>query len=58
MENFFKVHLKCYFLFLVWQEVFDNKDKLKPDAVVEIWKGGDSQWGREVADVRIKTNLN
>ena len=41
----------------MWQEVFDNKDKLKPDTVVEVWKGGDTQWMNEVATVRVTSQL-
>ena len=37
--------------FLVWQEVFDNHDKLKPDTIVEVWKGGEPQYGPELAAV-------
>ncbi|XP_075694371.1 beta-hexosaminidase subunit beta isoform X2 [Rhinoderma darwinii] len=29
--------------YMVWQEVFDNHDKLKPDTVVEVWKESDYQ---------------
>ncbi|XP_053303923.1 beta-hexosaminidase subunit beta isoform X1 [Spea bombifrons] len=25
--------------YIVWQEVFDNKDKINPDTIVEVWKG-------------------
>ncbi|XP_073535957.1 beta-hexosaminidase subunit beta isoform X2 [Phyllobates terribilis] len=29
--------------YMVWQEVFDNHDQLKPDTVVEVWKEKDYQ---------------
>ncbi|KAM8960830.1 LOW QUALITY PROTEIN: beta-hexosaminidase subunit beta [Pelodytes ibericus] len=25
--------------YIVWQEVFDNQDKINPDTIVEVWKG-------------------
>ncbi|XP_044132000.1 beta-hexosaminidase subunit beta isoform X2 [Bufo gargarizans] len=29
--------------YMVWQEVFDNHDQLKPDTIVEVWKEKDYQ---------------
>ena len=28
--------------------MFDNKDQVKPDTIVEVWKGGTTNWGRTV----------
>ena len=38
-------------LVAVWQEVFDNKDEVKEDTIVEVWKGGGSAWGRTMSEV-------
>ncbi len=35
----------------VWQEVFDNQDRIKKDTVVEVWKGENAEWGRTMAKV-------
>ena len=37
--------------YIVWQEVFDNKDKVKEDTIVEVWKGGGTNWQRTMAAV-------
>ncbi|XP_056395945.1 beta-hexosaminidase subunit beta isoform X1 [Hyla sarda] len=29
--------------YMVWQEVFDNHDKINPDTIVEVWKGENYQ---------------
>ncbi|KAM3939576.1 beta-hexosaminidase subunit beta isoform 2-T2 [Leptodactylus fuscus] len=33
-------HQKGY---MVWQEVFDNHDQIKPDTIVDVWKGENDQ---------------
>ena len=33
------------------QEVFDNKDKVKEDTIVEVWKGGANSWGKTMSEV-------
>ena len=38
-------------LVAVWQEVFDNKDKVKEDTIVEVWKGGANAWGKTMSEV-------
>lgn len=35
--------------YVVWQEVFDNHDKVKPDTIVEVWKK--ENWEGEVLNV-------
>ena len=35
----------------MWQEVFDNKDKVKEDTIVEVWKGGANSWGKTMSEV-------
>jgi len=37
--------------YIVWQEVFDNKDKVKEDTIVEVWKGGANAWGKTMSEV-------
>ncbi|XP_069793384.1 beta-hexosaminidase subunit beta isoform X2 [Narcine bancroftii] len=34
--------------YMVWQEVFDNGVKLKPDTIIHVWKGG---YQKQLADV-------
>ncbi len=35
--------------YIVWQEIFDNGAKIKPDTVIDVWKGGN--WQDEMAAV-------
>ena len=35
----------------VWQEVFDNKDKVKEDTIIHVWKGGSTSWAPKVNEV-------
>ncbi|KAM3874025.1 beta-hexosaminidase subunit beta [Diretmus argenteus] len=37
--------------YTVWQEVFDNGVKLKPDTVIHVWKGNQQQYQAEMANV-------
>ncbi len=39
------------FLVLVWQEVFDNGDKIRPDTIVEVWKDWADGWRTYVSRV-------
>ena len=36
--------------YVVWQEVFDNGNKIKDDTIIHVWKGG-SSWGKEMKNV-------
>jgi hypothetical protein len=36
----------------VWQEVFDNGDKIRPDTIIQVWKDFGTRWRPEVAKVR------
>jgi hypothetical protein len=40
----------------VWQEVFDNHDNISANAVVEIWKGGNTDFDKTIAAVRQQTS--
>ncbi|XP_035245648.1 beta-hexosaminidase subunit beta isoform X1 [Anguilla anguilla] len=37
--------------YMVWQEVFDNKVKINPDTLVQVWKGNAQQYQKEMAAV-------
>ncbi|CAN9504397.1 unnamed protein product [Ophioblennius macclurei] len=37
--------------YIIWQEVFDNGVKLKPDTLIHIWKGSEQQYQHEMAKV-------
>uniref|UniRef100_A0A673CH09 Beta-hexosaminidase n=1 Tax=Sphaeramia orbicularis TaxID=375764 RepID=A0A673CH09_9TELE len=37
--------------YMIWQEVFDNGVKLKPDTVIHVWKGNAQQYKNEMANV-------
>eukprot|EP00066_Takifugu_rubripes_P013715 XP_011602981.1 PREDICTED: beta-hexosaminidase subunit beta isoform X1 [Takifugu rubripes] len=37
--------------YMVWQEVFDNGVKLKPDTIIHVWKGNQEQYQNEMANV-------
>ena len=36
----------------VWQEVFDNEDKIRPDTIVQVWKDWGTLWRDEVRKVK------
>uniref|UniRef100_A0A3B4VJD8 Beta-hexosaminidase subunit beta n=1 Tax=Seriola dumerili TaxID=41447 RepID=A0A3B4VJD8_SERDU len=37
--------------YMIWQEVFDNGVKLKPDTIIHVWKGTQQQYQNEMANV-------
>ncbi|XP_033502832.2 beta-hexosaminidase subunit beta isoform X1 [Epinephelus lanceolatus] len=37
--------------YVIWQEVFDNGVKLKPDTLIHVWKGNQEQYQNEMAKV-------
>ncbi|XP_028274509.1 beta-hexosaminidase subunit beta isoform X1 [Parambassis ranga] len=37
--------------YTIWQEVFDNGVKLKPDTIIHVWKGNKQQYQNEMANV-------
>ncbi|KAJ8261251.1 hypothetical protein COCON_G00169740 [Conger conger] len=37
--------------YMVWQEVFDNKVKINPDTLVQVWKGNEQKYQQEMAAV-------
>ncbi|XP_034752208.1 beta-hexosaminidase subunit beta isoform X1 [Etheostoma cragini] len=37
--------------YMIWQEVFDNGVKLKPDTIIHVWKGNQEQYQSEMANV-------
>ncbi|XP_031716100.1 beta-hexosaminidase subunit beta isoform X2 [Anarrhichthys ocellatus] len=37
--------------YIIWQEVFDNGVKLKPDTLIHVWKGNKEQYQSEMAKV-------
>ncbi|XP_065821941.1 beta-hexosaminidase subunit beta isoform X1 [Labrus bergylta] len=37
--------------YMIWQEVFDNGVKLKPDTIIHVWKGTQLQYQNEMANV-------
>uniref|UniRef100_A0A8D0ALT2 Beta-hexosaminidase n=1 Tax=Sander lucioperca TaxID=283035 RepID=A0A8D0ALT2_SANLU len=37
--------------YMIWQEVFDNGVKLKPDTLIHVWKGNQEQYQSEMANV-------
>ncbi|KAG7257861.1 hypothetical protein CRUP_000024 [Coryphaenoides rupestris] len=37
--------------YMIWQEVFDNGVKLKPDTLIHVWKGNQQQYQDEMARV-------
>ncbi|CAJ1070351.1 beta-hexosaminidase subunit beta isoform X1 [Xyrichtys novacula] len=37
--------------YMIWQEVFDNGVKLKPDTIIHVWKGNQQQYKNEMAIV-------
>uniref|UniRef100_A0A8D3ED02 Beta-hexosaminidase subunit beta n=1 Tax=Scophthalmus maximus TaxID=52904 RepID=A0A8D3ED02_SCOMX len=37
--------------YMIWQEVFDNGVKLKPDTLIHVWKGNKQQYQDEMAHV-------
>ncbi|XP_053196273.1 beta-hexosaminidase subunit beta isoform X1 [Scomber japonicus] len=37
--------------YIIWQEVFDNGVKLKPDTIIHVWKGTQQQYQNEMANV-------
>ncbi|XP_073440179.1 beta-hexosaminidase subunit beta isoform X2 [Dendrobates tinctorius] len=43
IQNILDIVTKFQKGYMVWQEVFDNHDQLKPDTVVEVWKEKDYQ---------------
>lgn len=49
-------HLPTNNGYIVWQEVFDNGDKVKNDTIIEIWKGSEAEWRGSMSRVT-KTGL-
>ncbi|CAL9682250.1 unnamed protein product [Knipowitschia caucasica] len=37
--------------YMIWQEVFDNGVKLKPDTIIHVWKGNQQQYQNEMAQI-------
>ncbi|KAM3600626.1 uncharacterized protein V6R79_026198 [Siganus canaliculatus] len=37
--------------YIIWQEVFDNGVKLKPDTIIHVWKGNQQEYQDEIANV-------
>ncbi|XP_072228778.1 beta-hexosaminidase subunit beta isoform X1 [Leuresthes tenuis] len=37
--------------YIIWQEVFDNGVKLKPDTLIHVWKGNQQQYQNEMANI-------
>ncbi|XP_036385950.1 beta-hexosaminidase subunit beta isoform X1 [Megalops cyprinoides] len=37
--------------YMVWQEVFDNGVKIKPDALIQVWKGNEEKYKKELASI-------
>uniref|UniRef100_A0A8C6P3G7 Beta-hexosaminidase n=1 Tax=Nothobranchius furzeri TaxID=105023 RepID=A0A8C6P3G7_NOTFU len=37
--------------YMIWQEVFDNGVKLKPDTLIHVWKGNQQSYQREMANI-------
>ncbi|XP_053266741.1 beta-hexosaminidase subunit beta isoform X1 [Pleuronectes platessa] len=37
--------------YMIWQEVFDNGVKLKPDTLIHVWKGTQKQYQEEMANI-------
>uniref|UniRef100_A0A8C6SVN6 Beta-hexosaminidase n=1 Tax=Neogobius melanostomus TaxID=47308 RepID=A0A8C6SVN6_9GOBI len=37
--------------YMIWQEVFDNGVKLKPDTIIHVWKGNQQQYQNEMAEI-------
>uniref|UniRef100_A0A668A2X4 Beta-hexosaminidase n=1 Tax=Myripristis murdjan TaxID=586833 RepID=A0A668A2X4_9TELE len=37
--------------YMIWQEVFDNGVKLKPDTLIHVWKGNQQQYKDEMANI-------
>ncbi|XP_041042665.1 beta-hexosaminidase subunit beta isoform X2 [Carcharodon carcharias] len=44
--------------YMVWQEVFDNGVKLKPDTIIHVWKGGYQQQMAAVTAAKFHTLLS
>ncbi|XP_012726823.2 beta-hexosaminidase subunit beta isoform X1 [Fundulus heteroclitus] len=37
--------------YIIWQEVFDNGVKLKPDTLIHVWKGNQEKYQSEMANI-------
>lgn len=37
--------------YIVWQEVFDNKDEVKNDTIIHVWKGGPRDWANKLQQI-------
>ncbi|XP_015254830.1 PREDICTED: beta-hexosaminidase subunit beta isoform X1 [Cyprinodon variegatus] len=37
--------------YIIWQEVFDNGVKLKPDTIIHVWKGNQEKYQLEMANI-------
>uniref|UniRef100_A0A8C5AHI4 Beta-hexosaminidase n=1 Tax=Gadus morhua TaxID=8049 RepID=A0A8C5AHI4_GADMO len=39
--------------YMIWQEVYDNGVKLKPDTLIHVWKGNQQQYQNEMAKITL-----
>jgi len=56
LEQYYETRILdiCAYLdldYVVWQEIFDNGLTVKPSTVIEVWKGGSTDWQGEVFNI-------